>query len=261
MTAPTTSSTDRSKLMGVMLAGTAVLLLLGGCASPAPATAGNDASSEAGASDTSGETLSGVGAPSESSDVPIAIPEDARSLALDFECAGGGPFSVELGDSMMLGQAPLTGTCDGSHSLGWPILERTAPVLHVTVPENVEWMAQARFSTAEFEQNAAVTAECERFSEIYSALVNADTGYAYYGAFDEAAWRARVERASEDLAAATQTSDPAFAESYEAMRDVVSDPSQEVGAALIGTEAAFTQIRQLCDANQTPIVIVAEFGG
>ncbi|MDF2562567.1 MAG: hypothetical protein K0R99_4013 [Microbacterium sp.] len=261
MPTSTISSTERSKLVGFVLGGTAVLLLLGGCASPAPATAGGDDSPESVAAELGAETLSGVGGASGSSDVVVAIPGGARSLVLDFECAGGGAYSVELGDSMMLGQAPLTGTCDGAHSLGWPILDRTVPLLRVTVPEDVEWTAEARFSNAEFEQDGTAAAECQRFSEIYSALVNADTGYAQYAAFDEAAWRARVDRASADLTAAAQTSDPAFTESYEAIRAVVSDPSQQVGAALSGTDAPFAAIRQLCDANQTPIVIAAEFGG
>lgn len=205
--------------------------------------------------------VSGVG-PTGFPGVDFPIPADARSLVLTFECAGGGDFTVELGDSMMLGQSPLSGICVGETELAWPIGDKTAPTLGVTVAEGIEWMATPTFSSEEFSFDAALKAECEQFSDVYSALMNADTGYTQYGAFDAAEWTSRVDRASTQLGALATASSSPLGGAYAQLRAVVDDPERSVGAALTAeAQSPIGEISEACGANQTPLILKAEFGG
>lgn len=247
----------------VLLGGAALSLLLGGCATAAPQAAGSGpAPSAAGATEpTAGESLSGVGptAPFPAG-LDLEIPEGTRSATIEFECSTG-RFQVELGDSMMLGQSPVSGTCGEAGQMSWPVTEQTAPVLHIMVDEGVEWTAEARFSPDDFTFDQAITADCKAFSLAYSALFNADTGYSHYQAFDAAEWTTRVDDAAAQLGVAAAASTSALGEQFSAVQGIVADPARVVGSALAGTETPIGLILQACDANQTPVVTTAEFGG
>ncbi|MFS0866366.1 hypothetical protein AB3M83_03405 [Microbacterium sp. 179-B 1A2 NHS] len=181
-------------------------------------------------------------------------------MSIDLTCDGHGPYSVELGDSMAANLATISGTCGAEEPLAWPVTDDTAPSIAVTVDDNVEWTAAPRFSTAEFTRDPAVTAECAAFTDVYSALVNADDGFNDYDAFDEEAWSARVATASTQLADLAAASTSALAAPLAAMSTVVAAAS-EPGKARSGTEDSVMQVADACDANQTPFVIMAEFGG
>ena len=207
------------------------------------------------------EAVSGLGPTEHFPGVAFPIPEGARSVVVDFDCSGGHPFSVELGDSMMLGQAVFTGVCEGTRQLAWPVTVRTGPTLLVMIPDGVEWVASPRFSTDEWVFDTDVTADCDAFSENYSAFVNADAGFTHYDAFDATEWTTRVDRAAAELNALAEASQTALADSLTQLHMVVTDSQRTVGAVLDGTSNPLGQIHQVCDANQTPIVVLAEFGG
>ncbi|WP_396641334.1 hypothetical protein [Microbacterium sp.] len=208
------------------------------------------------------DAISGVG-PTGFPGVDLPIPAEARSVAVTFECDGGEPFSLELGDSMMLGQAPLSGTCDGESELTWPITAKTGPTLGVFVADGVAWVATTEFSTDEFVVDAALTSDCTRFSDVYSALLNADTGYTQYNAFDETEWALRVDAASAELEDLANTAESSLREEFARMSRAVSDPTRAVGSAV--TTAAAQEltgpIGEACAVNQTPVIIQSEFGG
>lgn len=191
----------------------------------------------------------------------LPIPAGAHSLTVDFACTGGGRYEVELGDSMMLGQSPLRGTCDGTHQLAWPLTARTQGVLHVTVPGGVAWAATPHFSSDEFQADAGLTADCKAFSAVYSALTNADEGFTQYKAFGADEWTTRVDQAATDLATAAKASTPALRAQFASLLAIVSAPSRSVGSVLAGTGDPIAQISRACDTNQTPVVVTAEFGG
>lgn len=220
-----------------------------------------DPAPEPSATALTGEPVSGRGPTESFPGVPFPIPSGARSLVLDFECTGGDSFSVELGDSMMLGQAPLTGSCDGVQELAWPVPGGTGSTLYVTIPEQVDWVASPRFSTAEFAVDAALAGECEAFSEVYSAFVNADVGYTHYDAFDAAEWATRVDEASAELGTLAEGSQTTLGDAFAQLRLIVSDPGRTVGEALTGTEDPIGRIHHSCATNHTPVITMAEFGG
>jgi hypothetical protein len=141
------------------------MLVISGCATSPSAAGVADGTPEPTASTPSagaaGEAaaVSGVG-PTGFPGVEFPIPADARSVVIDFVCDGGDSFSVELGDSMMLGQAPLGGTCDGGGAPAWPVTEQTGSTLSVRVGEDVAWVATSEFSPEEFATDAATAADC-----------------------------------------------------------------------------------------------------
>lgn len=239
-----------------------VAMLASGCTAPAdPATVAVDPSvDESPADPPPVETVAATG-PTGFPGIDFPIPAYARSLAIEFTCDGGGPFSVELGDSMMLGQAPLTGVCGGPTTLAWPVGERTGSTLSVTVADDVEWSASFAFSEDEFPTDEALAVECEQFSESLSALLNADNGLLVYGAIDEAEWRERVSTATDELSALT-SSTAELSDAFTALLTLAGDPS--VAPGFMNGPAAQQSLQQassLCDANQTPVTIMSEFGG
>jgi len=238
-------------------------LALTGCSAPAASEVPSPSPTTSQAEPTAiaAAPVSGTG-PTGFPGVDFPIPDDARSVTIDFECADG-VYTVELGDSMMLGQGPLFGTCDGVVPLSWPITERTGPTLSVGVADGVDWSATPRFSTDEFAYDSALTADCERFAGVYSALMNADSGYTHYSAFDETEWAARVDRATEELATLASTAKSDLAASFRMLESMVRDPDRAVGAAAstVAFQEATGGISQACNANHTPVILSAEFGG
>lgn len=239
-----------------------IALLASGCTAqvePAPIAA--DTSVEESPADPAPtETLTVVG-PTGFPGIGFPIPSYARSLAIDFTCEGGEPFSVELGDSMILGQSPLTGVCEGSTTLAWPVTERTEPTLSVTVANGVKWSAAFAFSEDEFAADDALAAECEQFSQSLSALLNADNGLVVYAAIDEAEWSERVSRAAAELVA-LESSTSELTDAVRGLRALATDPAVAPGFMKgPAAEQALQQGSSACDANQTPVIILDEFGG
>jgi len=237
---------------------------LSGCASSAPGSPAAHGTPtptpEASASIGIAPPVTGVG-PTGFPGVDFAIPAGARSVAVSFACAGGGVYSVELGDSMMLGQAPVSGTCDGVAEHSWPITEQTGPTLSVMVSEGVEWTATPTFSTDEFPFDTALSADCAQFASAYSEFMNADTGYGI-GEVDAAEWTSRVDGAAAELEALASTSGSALADAFSEFHEIVTDPGRTVGAVVMTVgESPFDEISTACNSNQTPLVLKGEFGG
>jgi hypothetical protein len=238
----------------------AAALLATGCAAPiATAPSASTSPTVVAVDDVTPETVTGEG-PTGWPGVAFPIPSDFRSVTIDFSCDGDGFYTVELGDSMMLAQAPLDGTCGENTLLQWPLTPRTGSTLSVTVGDGVAWTATPRFSVEEFPFDAALTTECAAFTDVYSAFINADSGFMHYDAFDATEWAERIAKASAQLREFAASSSSALAAPLSAMVDITAEQS-DPGTALVGTDEAVTQIAAACDANQTPFVVKAEFGG
>lgn len=156
----------------------------------------------------------------------------------------------------------LQGDCDGTSELTWPTDALTAPRLTVWVPEGIDWAATPTFSTAAFVYDDQLTADCGTFADAYSALMNADQGYTLYDAFEEDEWTQRVDGAVADLTTLAEDGSPTIAEDVASLRDLASDPDRTVGEVL--TEDAYTVIgavSEACSRNQSPLILMGEFGG
>lgn len=243
-----------------MIAMTAIAL--SGCASSDAGTTSESAPATPDSSATAViESVSGQGS-TEFPGVEFPIPDDAQSVVVDFECVGGGNYSVELGDSMMLGQTPLSGPCDGTAQLSWPVTERTGPTLHVVVSDGARWVATPRFSAAEFDHDTALKTDCEQFSDVFSALMNADSGYTHHGAFDAAEWASRVDQAATDLGTLAASAQSTLGGAFARLQTIVTASSRTVGAVLTETaRGPIDEISRACEINHTPLILKAEFGG
>jgi hypothetical protein len=250
-------------LLPLVLALSAVTVT--GCAATATgATAGDGTptpSATATATATTAETVTGRG-PTVVSGDDLVIPDTARSLVVDFECSGGGQYTLELGDAMMLGQGLPQGTCDGPQELSWPLVADTEPMLSITVPDDVEWTATPTFLPEEFATDATLEANCATFSETDSALMNADVGYTEYDAFGPDEWASRVDGAADTLAELEADAHPDIADAVADLRALVSAPDRTTGTALTDdARAAIGVVDRACNANHTPLILMGEFGG
>lgn len=207
------------------------------------------------------EPFSGEG-PTEDPGLDFPIPRGAKSVSIAFECEGGEHYAVEVGDTMMTGQAMLHGLCDGTQELAWPITNQTIPTLRVVVTAGVPWVATPTFSREEFLYDTAVTEDCERFSDIYSAFMNADQGFTLYAAFGEEEWVDRVDTAVGNLSELAVTASPSLADPFAKVHANASSADRTVGEVLTDdTRSTIEEITQVCDANQTPLILMGEFGG
>lgn len=240
-------------LIGALAAASIVLTGCAGNALSAPTPTASPSPSPAGASGTGPTGFPGV-------DFPLE--DGARSVSVEFAC-GSGLYTIELSDSMMLGQAPYSGECAASPAtLTWPITERTTETLSVTVAEGVDWTAIPTFSDEDFETDAALAADCDRFGVIYSAFMNADQGYTFYGELDADEWAARVDQASIELGALAGSAQSELRESFEQLVPLVSARADQVGEILSpDMQAPISAITGACAANQTPLILQGEFGG
>ncbi|WP_051662210.1 MULTISPECIES: hypothetical protein [unclassified Microbacterium] len=252
--------------LGAASAFAALVVMLAGCtaaepeADPTP-TATATATGETMVSvSVDGPEISGTGPTEPFPGVDFPLREGMRSVTIDFTCDGGGPFRVELGDPMTLGQATLSGTCDGTTALVWPITEETGPTLNVWVTNDVAWTATPHFSTAEFLRDEAITTECDAFSDIYSAFSNADIGYTEYQAFDQAEWTRRVDAAIVDLETLAGASETTMSDPFTALLSWVQGDGHTPGALLQDT-SLIDPISDTCNTNHSPLILIGEFGG
>lgn len=204
--------------------------------------------------------VSGVGS-EERADIVEEAPGGAQSVTVDFTCAEGGPFSVEYGDSMMLGQAPLSGECGTRQQLAVPLLPRSEPYLWVTIEDGVAWEASVVYSSDPFPQDAALVEECAGFADVFSQLQNADNGYGFYAEFGSGEWYERVDAATADLVELAASARSEIAPSFTAVLGTLEERDRVPGAALEDVWDEFRTITAACDRNQSPVVIMDEFGG
>ncbi len=208
------------------------------------------------------DELAGVGT-SGPTTLDLAVPDSARSVVVTLSCEGGDSFTAELGESMTLGQGVLSGVCGGATELAWPLLPETDATLHLYIGEGVEWTASVAYSEAPFEQDAALAAECDAFSGIYSQIRNADDGYGFYQAFGADVWNDRVDAAAFDLDELADTSITDLAESFRALHTVIVERPAVAGGMIetTGVAGPVSAILDACNANHSAVVVLAEFGG
>jgi hypothetical protein len=194
--------------------------------------------------------------------VDLDVPEGARSVTIDFTCEGDTGYLVDIGYSQLGELATLRGQCGKAHEMAWPLDDTMQKTLTVSLADDVAWKATAHFSTAEFAFDEKVTADCALFADVYSAFMNADSGYTNYHAFDADEWADRVAVATRTLDRLAATSRSSLHDPLTELSTVLDAGGQRVGSVLSGgIGAPITQISELCDKNQTPMILTGEFGG
>lgn len=208
------------------------------------------------------QTVSGVGPQSEER-VPLAVPRGTRTVLIDLACDAETRYGAELGDAMMLGQASLSGDCDGERTLAWPWVSGSSGLLSLWVAPEVGWTASVTYSSDPFPQDPAMVTECEAYSQAYSAVSNADNGFGYYAAFGADEWNERMDAAARSLAALAESSRTILVDEFAAMHTVLAERSPIAGGMTETQEfwAVQNSINETCAWNHSEIVVYAEFGG
>ncbi len=207
------------------------------------------------------EVLSGVG-PRMEERLDLSVPSGTQSVHIDLTCDPGERFTAELGDAMMLGQAMLSGACEDARTLAWPWTESSSH-LALWVEPNVEWTASVTYSSETFEQDAALTQECEAFSGVISQVQNADDGFGFYAAFGADEWERRMDAATGDAATLAASSTTTLAPHLEAMHSVLAERSPLPGGMSEVQKywRAHQPISDICAWNHSEVYVTAEFGG
>ncbi|KJL48299.1 hypothetical protein RS84_01058 [Microbacterium hydrocarbonoxydans] len=249
--------------IGATIAG--AVLLLSGCTAAPPA---DDPSPSASATTESasvevavnGPAITGTGTAMDPG-VALAIPAgDFRSVTLTVDCAGDATFQVGISDPAGAGLSLQRGRCGGDATFEWPLTATTEKALSVAIREGVAWSVTPRFSTAEFVVDPEIAEDCAAFSGPYSAIFNADVGYAQYDDVDEAEWNERIDTAADTLADLADESSSRLAESFTALVPILRDPQRVPGDMMSAMRPQTETILDACGANQTQVSINADYG-
>lgn len=262
---------------GVALAGTALLLTTGCVATAGEVATVAEATAEAmtevrptatptAIADTDpvvGEQVVSGAGPRTEERIPLAVPRATRTVLIELTCDAGSRFTAELGDAMMLGQAQLSGACDGSRTLAWPWTQGSSGMLSLWVGPEVSWSLDVTYSSEPFAQDAVLVDECGAYSQVFSQVSNADSGYGFYAAFGAQEWNERIDVAAAAVDALAASSRSALAEDFAAMRTVLADRSPIPGGMTEVQEFwdVHRPIAETCAWNHSEIVVYGEFGG
>lgn len=243
----------------------AAALALSGCSASPPV---GDASPTPTPEATTAIVLTRDGAPMEGAGpeflpgVPLAVPEgDFRSLTIDFECTGDGRYSIGLGSEISPNRTIRSGECEGASSLLFSFHWRSDDLLTVIVDGGTAWKATPHFSTAAFVDDESITEDCAAFSVIFSAIFNADTGYAEYDDIDEAEWNERIDTASDDLAELADSAQSSLAATFADLVPALRSPDRVVGDLRSSIGPTERMIGDACNANESPLQVDAAYGG
>ncbi|MDT3329647.1 hypothetical protein [Microbacterium aquilitoris] len=195
--------------------------------------------------------------------VALDVPAGTQSVLVQLTCDPAERFTAELGDSMMLGQAPQSGSCDPDRVLAWPWEARSAPELTLGLAPEAEWAASVSYSSAPFPQDAALAEECELFSGVYSQVTNADEGYGFYAAFGADEWNRRVDAAADAADTLAASSTTTLAPYLRSIHTVLAERSPIPGGMTEVQEFwdAQNPIAGICAVNHSEVYVLAEFGG
>ena len=208
------------------------------------------------------QLISGVG-PRAEDGVPLDVPPGTRSVLVHLSCDPAERFTAELGDSMMLGQAPLSGPCDDARTLAWPWEARSTGVLTLWMAPEAEWEASVTNSSEPFPQDPVLVSECETYSNVYSQVTNADAGFGFYAAFDADEWNRRVDAAASLVDTLASSSTSVLAPYFRSMHTVLAERSPIPGGMTEVQEfwQGANPISEICATNHSEVYVLAEFGG
>lgn len=198
-------------------------------------------------------TITGAG----SSDVPLPIPDGAQSLQIDLACADG-LFVVGAGDDLMTDRG---GQCGGMSHFVLDLPDRPTAHLEITMHGTghgdggeIAFAATVRFSTEPKIVDAAVTADCDDFGEVYSAIANAEENFRT--GQDPQAWAETVATGVQKLEAMDAT--PLLAPQVTVMHDwlaAATVPGTLYTDQPLAARGAQSIVGQVCNDNGSLISI------
>lgn len=230
-------------------------LILTGCAAEAPKASSPSTKPAVDSDEWPVVTMGGKGRLEHQVDVPAG----AQSMLVTFACTSG-PFSLSTNSDMH-----RSGSCGGLRSLHLPLPEHAKMILTVGVPDDTTFSLTAVFRTDAATPDTDIAAECTKLSSIYSAILNAEEGFAQ-GDVPTAEWTSIVDQAASDLTKLTATSSGLIGQRLPAVLAEITGPNAVPGKLLVheplnDSDAARDIIGQACDGNGTPLALSANYGG
>lgn len=189
----------------------------------------------------------------------VAVPKGANSLIITIVCTDG-VFLISTGGDM---SRDRRGSCGGAQTYAIAVTHSADLIVSATMfNEDATFALTGEFSRAKTEPDASTASDCEVFSTIQSAVFNAKEGFKV-GDVDGEDWvtvlagtRADLEKLGKNPSGLIGQQVPALTEAL-AGDHAIPDSLAESKAFITGADL----IGQACDANGTPLIILAEYGG
>lgn len=189
----------------------------------------------------------------------VSVPKGANSLIITFVCTDGMSLISTGGDMSM----DRRGGCGGAQTYAVSVTGRADLVVTATLfSEDATFALTGEFSRDEAVSNASTASDCEVISAIQSDVSNAKDGFKV-GDIDGDDWatvlaetRTDLEKVSKDPRGLIGQQVPALTQALEGDY-AIPDSLFESKPFMTATDL----IGQACDANGTPLVIMAEYGG
>ncbi len=187
------------------------------------------------------------------------MPKGAHSLIITFVCTDG-VFLISTGGDM---SRDRRGGCGGAQTYAIPVTHTANLIVSATMfNEDATFALTGEFSRAKTEPDASTASDCEAFSAIQSAVFNAKEGFTV-GDVDGEDWvtvlaetRSDLEKLSKNPSGLIGQQVPALTEAM-AGDHAIPDSLAESKPFVTATDL----IGQACDANGTPLIVIAQYGG
>ena len=230
-------------------------LILTGCAASEPKASSPSAETVVDSDAWPVVTLSGKG----SLEHQVDVPAGAYSMLVTFACTSG-IFSLSTNSDMN-----RSGSCGGLRSFHLPLPEYAKMNLTVGVPDDTAFSLTAVFRTDAFTPDSGIASDCTHLSSNYSAILNAEEGFAHDDV-STAEWTSIVDQAASDLTNLTATSSGLIGQQLPAVLTEIAGPNAVPGKLLAheplnDSDAARDIIGQACAGNGTPLAVTADYGG
>jgi hypothetical protein len=189
----------------------------------------------------------------------ISVPKGANSLVMTFVCTDG-VFYISTGGDMSMDRR---GGCGGAQTYAFSVTNQRDLVVSVSMfQEEATFALTGEFSRAKTEPDASTASDCEVFSTIRSAIVNARDGFEV-GDIDGEDWLVVLQETRANLKKLSDNPDGLIGQQVTVLTEALAG-DHAIPESLAESKPFITAsdlIGQACDANRTPVIIMAEYGG
>jgi hypothetical protein len=189
----------------------------------------------------------------------VAVPKGANSLIITFVCTDG-MFYISTGGDMSMDRR---GGCGGAQTYSFSVTNHRDLVVSVSMFNlDATFALTGEFSRAKTEPDANTASDCELFSTIQSAVFNAKEGFKV-GDVNGDDWLTILAETRADLNELSKNPNGLIGQQVSVLTETLTGdhatPDSLAESKQFMTASDLTG--QACDANGTPLIIMAEYGG
>ncbi|MCP2030331.1 hypothetical protein L1277_000395 [Okibacterium sp. HSC-33S16] len=188
-----------------------------------------------------------------------AVPKGANSLIITVVCTDGG-FLISTGGDM---SKDRRGGCGGAQTYTFSVTNSADLVVTTTMfKEDATFALTGEFSRDKTEPDVDTASDCEVISAIHSAVYNAKEGFKI-GDIDGGDWLTVLAETRADLEKLGTNPSGLIGQQVMVLTEALAADHATPDSLAESKQFVTTSdlIGQACDANGTPLIIMAEYGG